>query len=198
MHRMAILAVAALVVVLGAVALQLGLPRVAAQKVARRLTEGGGHARVRVKAFPATKLLRGRGDSLVVKATGLVAPARPGSAGGGLQDLAGFEHVDIQVIGVKLGPLTVSRVHLERAEREADYELTLQATVTGADVATFVGGRIGGFLSAAVVGSGTEIPLDVAATLSAGGKATSVSGSVAGLPAGPLVEALTAALASRL
>jgi hypothetical protein len=197
MHRMAILAVAALVVVLGAVALQVGLPRLAARKAAQRLTEHGGHARVHVKAFPATKLLRKRGDSLVVKASRLVASRGPGGAGGGLQDLAGFRRVDIQVIGVKLGPLTVARVHLERADPDSDYALTLQATVTGADLATFVGGRLGGLLSAAVVGSGTEIPLDVAATLSAGGKATNVSGSLAGLPAGQLVEALTAALATR-
>jgi hypothetical protein len=198
MHGMAIVAVAAFIVVLGAVALQLGLPRLAERKAAQRLTESGGHARVHLKAFPATDLLRKRGDSLVVKASGLVATKGEGPAGGsGLESIAGFDHVDIQVIGVKLGPVTVSRLHLERPQREADYEVTLQATVTGADLATFVGGRIGGFLSAAVVGSSTEIPLDVRATLSAGGKATNVSGSLAGLPAGPLVEALTAALATR-
>src|SRR3954454_12129190 len=192
---MAILAVAALVVVLGAVALQLGLPRLAERSAAQRLTRGGGHARVHLKAFPATKLLRKRGDSLTVRASGLVASGAPGTGGGGLQSIAGFDRVDIQVIGVKLGPLTVSRLHLHRAEQDTDYEVTLQATVTGADLATFVGGRIGGFLSAAVVGSGTEIPLDVRARVSARGQATNVSGSLAGLPAGPLVEALTAALA---
>ena len=66
MHRMAILAVAVLIVVLGAIALQLGLPPLAERAAARRLTESGGHARVHLKAFPATDLLRKRGDSLVV------------------------------------------------------------------------------------------------------------------------------------
>jgi hypothetical protein len=192
---MAILAVAALIASL-AVAIQLGLPRLAERAAARRLTRDGGHARVHVKAFPVTDLLRKRGESLVVRASGLVASGAAGG-GGGLESIAGFDHVDIQVIGVKVGPMTISRLHLERPEREADYEATLQATVTGADLATFVGGRIGGFVSAAVLGSGAEIPLDVRATLNAGGQATNVSGSLAGLPAGPLVEALTAALATR-
>jgi hypothetical protein len=196
---MAILAVAALIAVLAA-AIQLGLPRLAERAAARRLTRDGGHARVHVKAFPATDLLRKRGESLTVKASGLVASGAPGS-GDGLESIAGFKRVDIQVIGVKLGPLTISRVHLERRELDAPYHATVQATVTGADVATFAGGRVGGLLSAAVLGSGTEIPLDASATLEGDGgriRATSVSGSVAGLPAGPIVEALTAALASKL
>src|SRR3954470_25083129 len=75
MHRMAILAVAALALVAVAAAIQLGLPRAAERAAAKRLTEGGGHARVHIRAFPATKLLRRRGDSLVVKASGLVVKA---------------------------------------------------------------------------------------------------------------------------
>jgi hypothetical protein len=178
MHRMSILAVAALIVLLGAVALQLGLPRLAERAAVQRLTREGGHARVHVKAFPATKLLRKRGDSLVVKASGLVARrGGDGGNGGGLHELAGFEHVDIQVIGVKLGPMTVSRLHLQRDALDVPYEMSVQATVTAA-----------------------SIPLDASATLtSEDGRinATNVSGSVAGLPAGPLVEALTAALSTR-
>jgi LmeA-like phospholipid-binding len=195
MHRMAILAVAALIAVL-AVAIQLGLPRLAERKAAQRLTEGGGHARVHVKAFPATDLLRKRGDSLVVKASGLVA-AGGERGGGGLEDLDGFTHVDIQVIGVRLGPLTISRFHLNREVLGEPYQVTVQATVTPEDMARYAGGRVGGFLTAALVGAGTEIPLDVEAILGRDG-ATAVRGSVAGLPAGPLVEALVAGLASRL
>ena len=48
--------------------------------------------------------------------------------------------------------------------------------------------------------SGTEIPIDLTATLeSTGGRinATNVNGTVAGVPAGPFVEALAAALAGR-
>src|SRR4051794_1867484 len=171
---MAILAVAALIAVV-VVAIQLVLPRLVERKAEQRLTRRGGHARVHLKAFPATKLLRKQGDSLVVKASGLVARrGGNGGSGGGLQDLAGFEHVDIQVIGVQFGPLTISRLRLTRHGFGSSYEANVQAPVTG-----------------------TPVPLDVRATVSSSGQATNVSGSVAGLPAGPLVEALTAALATR-
>src|SRR4051794_6649454 len=110
---MAILALAVLIAVLAA-AIQLVLPRLVERKAVQRLTENGGHARVHLRAFPATRLLRGRGDSLVVKASGLVATRGEGGNGngGGLRQLDGFTRVDIQVIGVRLGPLTISRLHL--------------------------------------------------------------------------------------
>src|SRR3954454_717307 len=114
---MAILALAALIAALAA-AIQLGLPRLAERQAERRLTENGGHARVHLSAFPVTKLLRHRGDSLVVKASGLVATrgeaGRGDSSGNGLQELDGFTNVDIQVIGVRFGPLTISRFNLRR------------------------------------------------------------------------------------
>jgi hypothetical protein len=197
MHGMAILAVAALVVVLGAAALQLGLPRLAERAAARRLTRDGGHARVHVKAFPATKLLRKRGDSLVVKASGLVASGGGGGGGGGLQDLDGFTRVDVQVIGVRLGPLTISRFDLHRELLGEPYRATVQATVTPEDMARYAGGRLGGLLTAALVGTATEIPLDVEATLRSDG-VIAAKASLAGLPAGPFVESLVAGLASRL
>jgi hypothetical protein len=77
----------------------------------------------------------------------------------------------------------------------------VQATVTGADIARYATGRFGGLLSGALLGSETEIPLDVHAELRGDDgriRATNVTGSVAGFPAGPFVEALVAALASRL
>jgi hypothetical protein len=196
MHRMAILALAALVALL-ALAVQLGLPRLIERKAEQRLTENGGHARVHLSAFPVTKLLGRRGDSLVVKASGLVAARGEGGTGGGLEQLDGFTSVDIQVIGVRLGPLTISRFHLHREVLGDPYRATVQATVTPEDLARYAGGRLGGFLTAALVGASTEIPLDVEATLESEG-VTAVKGSVAGFPAGPFVEALVAGLASRL
>src|SRR3954463_1349181 len=103
---MAILALAALTAVL-ALTIQLGLPRLVERKAEQRLTRHGGHARVHLRAFPVTRLLRKRGDSLVVRASGLVAAGSEdgdrdaGTTGGrGLHELDGFTHVDIQVIGV--------------------------------------------------------------------------------------------------
>jgi hypothetical protein len=195
---MAILALAALIAVVAA-AIQLVLPRLVERKAEQRLTQRGGHARVHLKAFPATRLLRKRGDSLVVKASGLVAAGGEDGtgSGAGLQDLDGFTRVDVQVIGVRLGPLTISRFHLHREVLGEPYQATVQATVTPEDTARYAGGRLGGFLTAALLGSGTEIPVDIEATLRSDGT-TTAKGSIAGLPAGALVEALTAALASRL
>ena len=208
MHRMAILAVAGLIALL-ALASQLLLPRLIEHQVEQRLTKHGGHARVHLKALPAARLLFREGDSVTVRATGLVTPPPdPSGSNAALDDLDGFDSVDIQVIGTRMGPLTISRLTLKRGTAGEPYTATVQATVTGSDLATYagsqLGGGIGGFLGglagAATPGANVEIPIDVSATLvSADGKvrASSVNGSVAGLPAGPLVEALTAALAAR-
>jgi hypothetical protein len=204
---MAILAVAGLIALLAAV--QLLLPRLIERKVEQRLTQHGGHARVQLEALPAPRLLFKEGDSLTVRATGLVTPPPdPTSSNATLHDLDGFGSVDIQVIGTTMGPLTISRLTLTRHADGEPYSATVQATVTGADLATFagaqIGGAVGGFLGglagAATPGASVEIPIDLSATLRSDGgqiRATAVNGSVAGLPAGPLVEALTAALAAR-
>jgi hypothetical protein len=205
---MAILALAAAALLILLTAIQLALPPIVAKRVEHELTKHGGHARVHLSALPAPRLLFKEGDSLKVRATGLVtAPADPNSKGT-LADLDGFDRVDIQVIGLHAGPLTISRLTLERPTADQPYAAKVQATVTGTDLATYagsqIGGGLGGFLgglaSSAMPGAGAEIPIDVAATLvSDQGRiqATSVSGSVAGVPAGPFVEALAAALAGR-
>jgi hypothetical protein len=207
MHRMAILAVAAALLIL-LTAIQLALPPIVAHRVESELTKHGGHARVHLSALPAPRLLFKEGDSLKVRATGLVTPAPDPSSTGTLADLDGFDSVDIQVIGMHAGPLTISRLTLQRDDAQQPYRATVQATVTGADLAAYagsaIGGGIGGFLGGlagtAMPGSGTEIPVDLGATLVSDGgrvRATTVSGSVAGVPAGPFVEALAAALAGR-
>ncbi|HEY0631445.1 MAG TPA: LmeA family phospholipid-binding protein [Thermoleophilaceae bacterium] len=204
---MAILAVAAALLIL-LTAIQLALPPIVAHRVESELTKHGGHARVHLSALPAPRLLFKEGDSLKVRATGLVTPAPDPSSTGTLSDLDGFDSVDIQVIGMHAGPLTISRLTLQRDDAQQPYRATVQATVTGADLAAYaggaIGGGIGGFLGGlagtAMPGSGTEIPIDLGATLVSDGgrvRATTVSGSVAGVPAGPFVEALAAALAGR-
>ena len=208
MHRMAILALAAAALLILLTATQLVLPPILAKRVERELTKHGGHARVHLSALPAPRLLIKEGDSLKVRATGLVtAPADPNSQGT-LADLDGFDSVDIQVIGLHAGPITISRLTLERHTADQPYLATIQATVTGADLATYagsqIGGGLGGFLGGlagtAMPGSGTAIPIDLGATLVSDQgriRATTVTGSVAGVPAGPFVEALAAALAGR-
>jgi hypothetical protein len=203
---MAILAVAALLALL--LVVQLALPPLLQRRVEDRLTRAGGHAHVELGAVPAPRLLFKEGDSLKVRATGLVAaPADPTSTGT-LADLDGFDSVDIQVVGMHVGPLTVARLTLQRASADQPYQATVQATVTGSALSTYLGGQlgggIGGFLGgiagSTMPGANVEIPIDLGATLLSDNgrvRATSVTGSVAGFPAGPLVEALAAALAGR-
>src|SRR3954470_22069492 len=106
MHRMAILALAAAALLILLTAIQLALPPILAKRVERELTRHGGHARVHLSALPARRLLFKEGDSLKVRATGLVtAPADPNSKGT-LADLDGFDSVDVQVIGLHAGPIT--------------------------------------------------------------------------------------------
>jgi hypothetical protein len=210
MHRMAILAVVAAGLFIVLIAIQLALPPIVEHRVERELTKHGGHARVHLSALPAPRLLFKEGDGLEVRATGIVTPAAGGgdAGNGGLSDLDGFDKVDIQVIGLHAGPLTISRLSLIRHDAADPYTATVQATVTGAALASYagsqIGGGLGGFLGGlagtAMPGSGTEIPIDLTATLESDVgriRATSVDGSVAGVPAGPFVEALAAALASR-
>ncbi|MEA2467253.1 MAG: hypothetical protein QOJ57_1379 [Thermoleophilaceae bacterium] len=206
MQRMAILALAVLITVL--VVIQLALPPLLAGQVEKQLTKHGGHASVELEAFPSPRLLFREGDSLTVKATGLVTPPADPTSKGTLSDLDGFDEVDIQVVGMHVGPLTVARLTLTRKDGSEAYEARVQATVTAAALSTYAGGQIGGGLGgflggiagSAMPGASVEIPIDLDATLrSEEGaiRAVRVNGSVAGLPAGPFVEALLAALAGR-
>ena len=54
------MAIVLILVVLVAIAVQAALPRIAERRIHARLTERGGTADVRVRAFPATRLLRTR------------------------------------------------------------------------------------------------------------------------------------------
>jgi hypothetical protein len=207
MHRMVILAVVLLLAV--AAAIQLVLPPVLGRLAEDRLTKHGGSARVELEAVPSPRLLFKEGDSLKVRATGLVTPPPdPAGESSGLADLDGFNRVDVQVVGMHVGPLTIARLTLQRDTGDEPYRASVQATVTGAALSTYAGGQIGGGLGSflggiagsAMPGSGVEIPIDLHAVLQSDSgriRAITVDGSVAGLPAGPFVEALLAALTGR-
>jgi hypothetical protein len=208
MQRIVILTAAAVIVLL-ALAIQLALPPLIEREAEKQLTKHGGTATVELEAFPSIRLLRKEGDSLKIRATGLVTPPANPTDKGTLSDLDGFDTVDIQVVGMHVGPLTIARLTLNRDNAEQPYDARIQATTTGQALATFagstVGGGLGGFLGglagSAMPGAGVELPIDLDATLTSDEGAIhtrSVNGSVAGLPAGPFVEAITAALAGRL
>ena len=198
---MAIVALAALLVLRAA--FELALPRLLERRLAGHLTRHGGHARLELHAFPAARLLQRRGRSLKLRASGLaLPPAEPAEDGArktqGLEDLDGFESIDIQVVGMRIGPMSISRLTLVR-EGDEPYHARAEGTVTGSDLGTRLG--MPGLLGALVPGSKVEIPVDVTADIESDGgrpRATAVSGSVAGLPAGAIVELITAAVASRI
>jgi hypothetical protein len=206
MRRAAIVIAAVLLALL--VLSQLLLPGIAAREVEDRLTKGGGNAEANVDALPALRLLFGDGDRLAVEASdldlGLVPPRN-----NLLDDLDGFDEVDVVLHNVSIPPFDVYRLSFKRNRGEKDYRLDTQAKVTGRDLAGFAGGEVagplGGLAGSIVAGAipmtDAKIPIDVAADVESRGGRPHVAradGTVAGLPAGIFIEALAAAIAARI
>jgi hypothetical protein len=182
--------VAAIALAVLAAAGQFVAPRIAARQVEKGLTKDGGSAHAEVHAFPWPRLLFSEGSSLKVRAEGielpLVSPTKPV-----LQQLDGFDTVDVEVTDSSAGPMRVS--HLSLKKTSGPYETHVTGSVSPSDVAAFLTGFALPFGNEAV-------PIDLTATIrSDNGRphAVAAHGTVAGLPAGPLVEALAQALAGR-
>ena len=182
--------VAAIALAVLAAAGQFVAPRIASSQIEKRLTKQGGSATAEVHAFPWPRLLFNEGSSVKVKADGvelpLISPSRKV-----LGELDGFNNVDIDVTNATAGPMRVT--HLTLRKHDGPYELSIQGSVSPSDVAAFLTGFSLPFAN-------EPVPIDLTATIrSDGGRPDVVAthGSVAGLPAGPLVEALAQALAGR-
>ena len=202
-----ILIVSAGVAIVLLVLSQLLLPPFLEGKVADRLTKDGGHADVTLKAFPALTLLAHSGREAKVRADGVTLDL---TAGGDkpLHELDGFSKVDLEVTSATAGPFRVSRMVLTRGSRDEPYTTSLDASVTGRELATYAGssiaGPLGGFFGGLAAGAAplpdTRVPVHVNATIASDGGAPSVEsagGTIAGLPAGPLLEALAVAVGTR-
>src|SRR3954468_15704533 len=204
MGRIATLAALAVLVLL--VGAQIALPPYLDGRAEGELTDGGGSADVHLSALPAPRLLFSEGDSARVRARGielpLVSPDRRV-----LEQLDGFDDVDVEVTDARAGPFRLRTVSLERRGGDAPYRTTIHGSITARDLASFgagqIGGGLGGFLGGLMGGAlpvgGEPGPIDPAARLRSDGgtpQAVTVHGTVAGVPAGALVEALTLALAS--
>jgi hypothetical protein len=192
-----------------AVAGQVALPRYIAGRAEDRLEEGGGSSDVSLSAIPALTLLGGRGRSIEVSGSGLVfdlddQPEQP------FERLDGFERVDVSLDRLEAGPLEVDRFELNRDGRDEDYRLMVEATTTPRELASELGAQAGGALGGLVgslatgilpEGGRTPVPLELSATVdSVDGRPDVVeaTGSVAGLPAGPLTELVVGAVLDRL
>ena len=172
-----------------------------------RLTKNGGKADVTLKALPALTLLGGSGSEAKVTGSGLSFDLNE-TANKPLDGLDGFDKVNVDVTNSTAGPFQVSDLTLQRGTTGDPYAMSLGATVTGRDLATFAGGQLagplGGFLGGLASGAlpltNASIPVSLDATMKSDGgqpRVESVNGTIAGLPAGPLLEALAQAVAQR-
>ena len=200
-----LIAVAAL-----AAALQFAIPRIAARRIHAGLVRGGGSAEVTVAALPAARLLRARGDRLLVRGRGLAIGLAGGRGSGeraGLTALDGFDVVDVELQDFQAGPFAVAALVLSRGPRES-YAFAMHGTITASELVRLadevlalptgpVLGAVAGGLSLA----GREVSVSVQIELisTPGGlRVGAGGGTVAGYPAGPIATAVAAAVARRL
>jgi len=193
---------------LALVVLQLVLPGRYASGAERRLEENGGTVEVEIRSFPAVRLLWGSGDRIEVRGTGTRIPLAPGRTEA-FEALDGFDEVDVLLEQTQAGPADIQRFTLARPDGDSAYSSTLQASISLRELAQSGGEAVGGPLGSALGGlaagvvplSGQPVPIDVELALrSDGGRPVveGATGTVAGLPAGPVVAAVAAAVASRL
>jgi hypothetical protein len=206
MRRLALWAL--IIVAVIAVASQFALPPIAEDRAADRLTDAGGSADVSISALPAVRLLFGDGDRIEVRGRGLTLPATAEQTGA-LDALNGFTHVDIRLHDTKIGPVTLRDFALRR-DGSLPYALRAAASTSPADLADFGAGQLGPLAGFAIrfgtseaLGAAAQrpIPIDLNMRLAdEGGRLVVVSGSgsIAGVPTGPLAELVTAAIAVRL
>jgi hypothetical protein len=208
MRRVLIAGIIALLAV-GAIASQLALPPLAEDRAADGLTARGGTAHVSISAFPAIRLLVGDGDRLDVSGSGLVLPVSDVSTDD-LGRLDGFDSVSVRLSDVRAGPVTLRQFDLRR-DGSNPYRLRSTGVTSLSALARFGGRSLGGFLGALALRLGARATLGAAAhrpipihldmdLTDEGGRVIVVggSGSVAGIPTGPLAELITAAVAVRI
>lgn len=204
MARLLLIA-AGIVIVIALVLSQVLLPGYASNRIEDRLTEDGGTASASVDAFPAARLLFGDGDKLTVNGSGLDLPLNGEMDVFGRLD--GFDRVDVHLDDFDAGPFTVTSFDLTRDGAGA-YQLVTSSTTTGADLVGYGAAQLGipgvpllQFLAGRAPEGDQEIPIHLDMGLeSDGGRIRVVSGggTVAGYPAGPLAELITAAIVVRL
>jgi hypothetical protein len=204
MARRLLIVVLVLLVLLGIG--QLVIPYVVEHRIEDRLTGAGGNADVSVSAFPAARLLFGDGSRITVTGSSLDLSAQQQS-GAVFDKLDGYDRVDVELTSFRAGPFTLARFKLTRDGPGADYHLVTNGHTTPGDLAALGASQMnlpGGSLAEILAGqlAGSEpIPIDLDMGLSSDdGRITVVSGTgtVAGLPTGPLAELITSLVVVRL
>lgn len=200
--------IAAAVIALALVVTQIALPPILEGQVEDRLTKGGGHANVDLDSVPAVRLLFNDGDHLTLTGRGLDFPLNQRQAV--FDKLDGFDSVDVKLGDITAGPFTVKSFDLSRSDGDKPYRLLSTGESSVARVSSYLASGLPPLLSALLAGAtrgvtgpaaNRLIPFTVDADLeSDNGQPRFVSGtgSVAGIPTGPLAALLAQTILSRL
>src|SRR4051812_24846428 len=114
MRRFAIrLGISLALVPLVLVGSQFLLPPILEKRVADRVTDHGGTAKVELSAFPSLRLLFGGGNKLVVTARGLSVDLQQNQRDV-FRQLDDFSHVSITVLDSRAGPFTIRSFRVQR------------------------------------------------------------------------------------
>jgi hypothetical protein len=185
---------------------QLVIPPIMESRISDRLTAGGGSADVSLSAFPAARLLFGEGSGITVTGRGLDLTTES-SSGAVFSNLDGYDDVRVNLDDFHAGPFRMQSFQLTRPGPEAPYHLVAHGRTTPSDLASFGASRLGlpggpllGYFGNQVLPH-DSIPVALDMNLeSDGGRVvvTSGSGTVAGLPTGPLAELITSVVVVKI
>lgn len=204
--RYVLIAAGLLVVVL--VVTQIVLPPILASRVEDRLTKGGGVAHVDLDSVPALRLLLHDGDRFSLTGSGLDFPLNRGEAV--FDKLDGFDSVSVRLVDVTAGPFTVKRFDLTRRDGDKSYRVVSTGSSTISRVSSYLTSGLPPLLSSLLAGAtrgvtgpaaDRRIPFALDAELrSEGGQPRFVrgTGSVAGIPTGPLAALLAETVLARI
>ena len=185
---------------------QLVIPPIAEHRVEDRLTAAGGSADVSMSAFPAVRLLFGDGSDITVSGSGLDLTSES-TSGDVFSKLDGYDRVAVSLSDFRAGPFTLASFDLTRAAPDAPYHLVTRGRTTPADLASYGASQAGlpgapllSYLGGQVLGhDAVPIRLDMELR-SDGGRivVTRGTGTVAGIPTGPLAQLITSVVALKL
>jgi hypothetical protein len=187
---------------------QLALPPLAARHIEHKLTKDGGTAHVSVHAFPALRLLFQHGDSIDVSGSGLTVPLNTGRQHV-LKKLDNFGAAHIHLTDVTAGPFVTKRFTLDKSGGSKTYALGVNASFTPSAMASYLGssvggglgGLLGGLAGGFVPGGNQPVPVAVHVQLASNDgnpRVVSGAGTIAGVPMGPVLEAVAAAVIAQL
>jgi hypothetical protein len=182
---------------------QLVIPPIAEDRLADRLTAGGGSADVSMSAFPAVRLLFSDGSRISVTGRDLDLTSES-TSGDVFKSLDGYDRVAVRLDHFTAGPFQLASFDLTRSAPDAAYHLVSRGTTTPADLASYGASRAGlpggpllSYLGNQVLGQ-DSIPIRLDMDLeSDGGRVvvTGGTGTVVGIPTGPLAELITSVVA---